>query len=264
MIFDFHTHIFPDALAERAVSGLAQKFPENVKPETDGTLNGLIQSMDRCGVDRSLVVPIATKPTQTERLNRWAADIHHDRVVAFGSINPHTDDYKRDIDLVVSLGLKGIKLHPEYQDFIVDAPDMLKIYDYAFEKDLIIIQHAGEDIAYTAPFRGTPAMFAEVMRVLGGGVMVAAHLGGLLMWDEVQQLLCGTDIYFDCSQSLGKMPKEQFVDIVNAHGADKILFASDSPWGSPLFMKEAVLNSGLSTEQQELIFYKNATRLLRL
>ncbi len=264
MLIDFHTHIFPDNIAERAVSGLASKLPEGRAPETDGTLNGLIENMDRCGVDRSLIVPIATKPTQTESLNRWAADIKSERIIAFGSINPHTDDYKRDIDLVVSLGLKGIKLHPEYQDFLVDAPEMLKIYDYAFDNGLVIIQHAGEDIAYTAPFRGTPTMFKSVMKQLGGGVMVAAHLGGLLMWEEVREVLCGTDIYFDCSQSLEYMPNEQFTDIVNAHGADKILFASDSPWGSPLFMKNAVSKSGLSKEQQEQIFYINAVRILNL
>ncbi len=262
MLFDFHTHIFPDTLAERAVSSLAQKFPESIKPETNGTFQGLLDSMQRSGVDMSLVVPIATKPSQTETLNRWAAEIDHDRVVMFGSINPHTDDYKRDIDLVASLRLKGIKLHPEYQDFLVNDKKMLDIYYYAFEKGLIIIQHAGEDIAYTAPFRGTPEMFADVARQMRGGVMVAAHLGGLLMWEEVREKLCGTEMYFDCSQSLEFMPKEQFVDIVNAHGADKVLFASDSPWGKPAVVKELLDNCGLDAEQRDLICYKNACRLL--
>ncbi len=265
MLIDFHTHAFPDTLAPRAMAGLLKHWVDQpIGPQTDGTLSGLIADMDRCGVDISVVAPIATKPSQTPTLCSWAKDISGERVVAFSSINPHSDDYKADIDIVVSHEIKGIKLHAEYQDFIVDSPKMLKIYDYAFEKGLIILQHSGMDVAFKAPFKSTPKMFADVSKQLGGGVMIAAHLGGIGMWDEVLDMLCGCNVYIDSSQGCDYYSKNQFTDIVAAHGADKILFGSDSPWGSPKREYDAIKKSGLSDEQEKLIFSENAKRLLRL
>ncbi len=265
MLIDFHTHIFPDQLAPRAMAALLTHWVDQpIGPVTDGTLNGLLNNMDSCNVDISVVAPIATKPAQTETLCRWATEISGDRIVVLGSINPHTDDYRRDIDLVVAHGLLGIKLHAEYQDFIVNSPEMLKIYDYAFNKGLFILQHSGYDIAFKPPFRSNPAMFADVAKQLRGGVMIAAHMGSVNMWDEVLEQLCGCNIYLDTSQGFDYYSKKQFTDIVNAHGADKILFGSDSPWGSPARERDGILSCGLSKQQEKLIFEENAKRLLRL
>ncbi len=265
MIIDFHTHIFPDELAPRAMKGLLKHWVDQpIDPVTDGTKAGLIAEMDRTGVDISVIAQIATRPSQTEAGCRFAAEIADDRIIPFGSVNPYSDDYRRDIDLIVSYGLKGIKLHAEYQEFIVNSPEMLRIYDYAFEKGLIILQHSGFDIAYQPPYRSTPAMFADVMRQMKGGVMVAAHLGGVKMWDEVLELLCGTDIYLDTSQGVDYYTKKQFIDIVNAHGADKILFGTDSPWGSATRECKGILSCNFTAEQEYLIFEGNAKRILDL
>ncbi len=264
MLIDLHVHAFADKLVKRAMDGLLSHYEESKKPHTDGSVAGLLSAMERDGVDISVVAPIATKPEQTVALCRWAEEICSDCIVCIGSINPHSDDYRRDIDIVVSHGLKGIKLHAQYQDFIVDDPEMLKIYDYAFEKGLFILQHSGFDIAYNPPFKSTPAMFANVAKQLKGGVMIAAHLGGMFMWDEVLDKLCGSDVYIDCSMGCEQYTQKQFKDIVEAHGADKIFFGSDSPWGNPKKEYDAIKSCGLSQQQQDLIFYKNAKRLLGL
>ncbi len=264
MLIDFHVHAFPDRLAKRAMEGLLSNYEEGKQTHTNGTIANLLSAMEHDGVDISVVLPIATKPEQTKALCSWAANIASEQIIPLGSINPHSDNYRRDIDLVVSYGLKGIKLHAQYQDFIVNAPEMLKIYDYAFNNGLFILQHSGFDIAYKPPFKSTPAMFADVARLLKGGVMIAAHLGGMLMWDEVLDRLCGSNIYLDCSMGSEHYSKEQFCNIVKAHGADKILFASDNPWGNPKKEYNAIKSCGLSQQEQDFIFYKNAKRLLGL
>lgn len=264
MIIDFHTHIFPDKLAERAIKALTEGIDNLYTPVTDGTRDGLLSYMDKNGIDVSVIQPVVTKPSQTEKNNLWAQSICSDRIVAFGGIYPHTEDYKKDIDLIVSLGLKGIKFHAEYQDFMLDDIKMLRIYDYALSKGLILLHHAGFDPAYKPPFRSSPKQFAVLDRELRGGVIIAAHLGGHAQWDEVEQYIAGTGIYIDTSMGFEYYPHEQFLRIVKAHGADKVLFASDSPWSDAASEVKALRALPLSDDEKELILSGNARRILKI
>lgn len=262
MVIDFHTHAFPDAIATRAIETLTKQSRGQCFPCSDGTADGLVKNMDRFGVDLSVVLPVVTKPAQTLTVNTFAKQITGERLISFGGIHPDTDDYKRDIDLVCSLGLPGIKLHPEYQQFDIDEPRMFPLYDYALSKGLMLIFHAGHDPAFDPPWHSSPKRFADVYKTLGGGTIICAHLGGINQWDEVEQHLVGTEVYLDTSMGLDYYSHEQFLRIVKAHGADKILFGSDSPW-SEAGKEIATINSLPLTEQEKtLILCDNAKRLL--
>lgn len=260
MTVDFHTHIFPDGLAPRALQGLSSVSGYN--PVTDMTLSGLLVYMDKHGIDRSVVQPVVTKPSQTVHTNEWAREICSDRIISFGGIHPDTDDYKRDIDFVSSLGLKGLKFHAEYQNFLLDEPRMLRIYDYAASKGLIMLHHAGFDPAFKPPFRTSPKRFAHLLDELPGAIFVAAHFGGQQQWDEVEEYLVGRDIYLDTSMGTKYYGMERFARIVKAHGAEKILFASDSPWSDAASEAAAIGKSALSEREKALILGENAAKLL--
>lgn len=262
MVIDFHTHVFPDKIAERAIASLVASANGAFPPCHDGTLDGLLRNMDAFGVDISVLQPVVTKPSSFLSTNRWVADIHNEKIVAFGGLHPATDNYKRDIDTICGLGCKGIKLHPEYQNFIVDDPAMFPIYDYALSKGLILLIHAGFDPAYQPPFRSNPKMFRHVIDEMKGGTIVAAHLGGQQQWDEVENYLCGTDLYLDTSMGFSHYPSEQFLRIVKSHGADKILFGSDSPWSRADHEISALRSLPLTEEEKDLILFQNAKRLL--
>ena len=267
MIIDFHTHIFPDELAPRAISKLTADILGRYQPRHNGTLAGLLTAMSAAGVDLSVNMPIVTKPSQTRSVNEWAAQLAErsaGRVLSFGGIYPHTDHFRSDIDMVVSLGLPGLKFHAEYQDFVLDDPQMLRIYDYALSRGLIILHHGGLDPAFPAPYRSTPQRFLNVVRALPGGVIIAAHLGGQSQWDEVERVLVGSGIYLDTAMGLELYPHDQFLRIVANHGADKILFASDSPW-SDAGRENAILESlPLAPADIAAISSGNARRLLGL
>ncbi len=262
MIIDFHTHAFPDAIAERAISSLISGCKGEYMPCSDGTIAGLLNNMDKFGIDVSVLQPVITKPSQTKTLNEWAKAQECEKIISFGGIHPATDDYKRDIDFVCSLGLKGIKLHPEYQNFEVDAPDMLKIYDYALSRGLVILFHAGYDPAYPPPIRSNPKKFAEISKQMQGGVMIAAHLGGQRQWDDVEKYLAGSDMYIDTSMGMQYYSHEQFLRIAEKHGYDKILFGTDSPWSKGDGEIDAINSLPITQEQKEKIFHKNAERIL--
>ncbi len=263
-MIDFHTHAFPTSLAEKAMSVLLESIDNLYTPVTDGTLAGLLRNMNEWNIDISVVLPVVTKESQARKTNIWAKEICSEKIICFGGIYPHSENCFEEIDFIAESGLKGIKFHPEYQDFILDDKKMLKIYDYALSKGLILVFHAGFDPAFPEPFRSSPERFANVLDAMKGGSIVAAHYGGHAQWDDVERYLVGRNIYLDTSMGFDYYSREQFLRIARNHGFDKILFASDSPWSNAKTEIEHIKSLGLSKNEMDLIFYKNAKKLLNI
>jgi predicted TIM-barrel fold metal-dependent hydrolase len=264
MTIDFHVHVFPDDLAERALSSLLANINNLFTPVNNATISGLLQTMDAWNIDISVVQPVITKQSQMQKTNEWARSICSDRIISFGGIYPHTDNYKRDIDFVAGLGLKGLKFHAEYQDFRIDDEKMLKIYDYALSKGLIILHHAGADPGFPAPYKSSPRQFAKIVDAMKGGIIVAAHFGGHAQWDDVEKYLAGKNIYLDTAMGFEYFSHEQFLRIVKKHGADKVLFASDSPWSNAKTEIEHLKALPISESEKKNILCDNAKRLLKI
>ena len=264
MIIDIHTHVFPDELAERAIAENIEGIDITYHPVSDGTVSGLMRNMDEWGIDISVLQPVVMKQAQFRKINEWTASVCSDRIMAFGGVFPHTDDYRRDIDFVAELGLRGLKLHPEYQDFVVDDERMLGLYDYALSKGLILLFHAGVDTAYPPPVKSTPYRFARIAEAMRGGVIITAHLGGYEQWDEVEEALAGTDVYMDTSTGFEYFSKEQFLRILEKHGADRILFASDAPWSNAKDEMEIIRALPIPDGDKAAILSGNAKRILNI
>ncbi len=262
MVIDFHTHVFPDSIAERAITALSNGC--GIIPSFDGTLQGLETSMDKSGINISVHMPVVTKPSQTRNANDWAAQTQNDKILAFGALHPENSDWKVEVDRIVELGLKGIKMHPDYQGFYVNEPKMLPVYDYILSNELILLFHAGVDIGLPEPYHCTPQHLVNVIDVMQGGIIVAAHLGGHAMWDDVEQHLVGKNIYFDTSMGLNYYGIEQFKRIIDMHGYGKILFGTDSPWDDQYGELKRIKNAGLTSEQLHAILYENAYSILKL
>jgi len=262
LIIDFHTHCFPDELAVKAVASLSEKG--GIPAMLDGTLSDLKRSMKVNRITASVVFNIATKPSQAAKINDWAALTQDECIIPFGSIHPHCGDWENELKRIKELGLKGIKFHPEYQDFYVDDEAMFPIYELAFELGLVIAFHAGEDIGFEPPYHCTPERLDTLLNRFKGGKIVAAHMGGYKHWDEVEKCLVGKDIYFDSSFAVGIMDSEQARRIIYNHGYDKIVFGSDSPWKDQGWSVQCIKSLCLAPEIEEAIFYKNAVKLLGL
>lgn len=265
MVIDFHTHVFPDKLAERALSVLSiNAKAAGYEPVHNLTKKGLVEKMDEYGIDVSLVCPVATKPTQSEKNLAWGLTINDDRIITIAGLFPDDESWKKNVDKAVAMGYKGIKLHPEYQDFILDEERMLPLYDYAFNKGLFILFHAGYDPIGKEPFKSNPQMFVHLVEEFKGAKIVAAHFGGQAQWDDVYKYLAGKDIYLDTSMGFKYYSKEQFLSIFEKHGSDKILFGSDSPWSNAGEELSILDNMPITKEQKDNILYKNAVKLLGL
>ena len=263
MIIDIHTHIFPDELAPRAKKALIENAHGEYIPMHDMTKEALIDCMDRSGVDISVIQPVVTKRHQVETVNEWADRIKDDRIIPFAGMWPHSDDWKEQIDTIAKTGFKGIKFHCEYQDFSVDDPAMLPIYDRAFDRGLILLFHAGYDPISTGPLKSSPRQFANIAKELRGGVIIAAHLGGCRQWDEVAENYAGHDeIYIDTSMGMKYYSHDTFLNIVKAMGVDHILFGSDSPWTDPGEEIRILKTLPLTDDEKDMILCRNARKLL--
>jgi len=262
MVVDFHVHCFPDELAATAVPRLAAVA--GISPQLDGTVSGVRRSMKDSGVDCSVVLNIATKPQQTEKINDWAAEICGEGIVAFGSVHPDFPHWRNELDRIHELGLKGIKYHPDYQEFFADEDRMFPVYEYALSLGLILLFHAGVDIGLEPPYHCTPERLKRVVEAFPGAPIVAAHMGGFRYWDEVEELLAGKDFYLDTSYSLGHMDDFHTRTLIEKHGFQRILFATDSPWGDQSAELEKLRGLKLGEEAETAILGGNAARLLGL
>lgn len=282
MIIDFHTHTFPDRIAAKTVEALSRV--SHSQPFSDGTNAGLIRNMRRSGIDFSVILPVATSPRQVVHVNDAAAALNEtyraDGLFSFGCIHPDFPDFRAELARVKDLGLKGIKLHPVYQQTDIDDPKFLRIIDRAAELGLIVTTHAGLDIGYPGEVCCSPRMCRHVVREIGPFRFVLAHMGGWRNWDEVPELLADTGVYLDTAFSTGSivplndghyrpedlpmMGPEDFLALVRAFTPDRILFGTDSPWSSPEESLEFMKNLPVSGEVLEKMLGGNAEKLLGL
>lgn len=265
MIIDFHTHIFPEAIAAKSIAVLEKR--SGVNAATDGTLEGLLASMDTDGIDLSVIQPVVTKPSQFHSVNTFAAEVNRKyagKLLSFGGIHPDSEDYKAELEQIKALGLPGIKLHPDYQGVMIDDERYMRIIQYADELDLIILVHVGIDIGLPDPVHCPPDRLRRVIDAIHPKKLVAAHYGGWRQWDMVYDYLAGQDVYLDLSFTLEYIDKAMVYKILEKHGAEKMLFATDSPWGGQKVQVELLHDLGLAPEIEEAIFSGNAKKLLNI
>ena len=267
MVIDFHSHIFPEKIASRTIEileGIA-----HVKAFSNGKEEGLLSSMEAAGVDVSLVLPVVTKPEQFASVSHFAAQLNEayqdrrPRLFSFGGIHPESADYKEKLRAIRDMGLRGIKLHPDYQETYFDDIRYMRILDYASELGLISLIHAGVDIGFPEHVHCTPQMARRVLDEVAPQNMVLAHYGGFAMWEDVEELLAGRDVYFDTAYTLGFLEDEVFLRILKKHGADKVLFATDSPWSGQRESLDHLMQLPICPEDRDKILWRNAERLLQ-
>ena len=268
-MIDFHTHAFPDSLAKRAVASLQEgvrRADEGFDDTAfaDGTTAGLCGLMEKSGVVLSVLLPVATRPGQPDGINRWAAELSekYPQIIPFGAVFPDENAF-RELEDIAARGFKGIKLHGDFQGFYADEPRMTDIYRRCGELGLIVVHHAGFDCVSPHDIHVTPERMANVLDRVSGVTFVLAHMGGVRCEDRAAELLSGAEgLNVDTSYSAGRISPEKMRMYIDSFGADRVLFASDSPWNDPSEVAALIGDTGISESEKELIFHCNAERLL--
>lgn len=270
MIIDFHTHIFPEKIALKTIEHLESLT--SGKASTDGTINGLLKQMEKANADISICLPVLTKPSQYDSVLKFAIEVNElfknvkgRKLISFAGIHPLCEDIEGKMKLIKDSGIKGVKIHPDYQETPIDHEGYIRILKSAKENDLIVVTHSGIDDGYKdKSLNCPPDLVKKVIKEVDHKKFVLGHYGAHAQWEEVFEKLCGEDVYFDTAFTLHEIDEELFKKILFKHGEDKVLFATDCPWRDMGEDVDTLKSYDLPKETLDKIFYKNALELLGL
>ncbi len=281
MIIDFHTHTFPAAIAGKALVKLVSN--SHTRAFLDGTAQALLESRKAAGIDRCVVLPVATAARQVPHINdaAIAANLRSGETGLFslGAMHPDCESPAEELTRLKAAGIPGIKLHPPYQGIDFDDRRTLRVLAACAERDLFVVLHAGWDVGLPGEAQAMPEKIFRALQAVGPVRLICAHMGGWRCWDAVEALLAETSVCIDTAFSLGKMtPAEdghawteetlrmldpaRFVRLARRFGAERVFFGTDSPWADQ--RKELAQIRALPLSDQELsaILGGSACRLM--
>ena len=259
-IVDFHTHAFPDNLASRAIKAIEEK--SGISAKMDGTVSCLMVSMDTCGIEKSVVCSIATKPSHFTSIFEWSKKIRSDRIIPLPSIHPDDPEAEERISMVKKEGFIGIKMHPYYQDFLLDEPRMFPLYEKVSLENLLLVMHTGFDFAFQKIRKADPEKVIRIVDMFPCLKIVLTHMGGWKDWDRVEELIAGKKLYMEISFSLEFLGKKKAREIILKHPEEYVLFGTDAPWISQKETLKLFRSLSLGGHLENLILRKNAMAFL--
>ncbi len=261
-LIDFHCHIYPEKIAERAVEGTDTFY--GLHSECKGTAADLLEKGVKDGVDHFLVQSVATTPKQVASINEFIAgevEKSNGMFTGYGTLHPDSGDIKADFQHLKSLGLKGVKLHPDIQRFKIDDYRCLKIYELCESDGIPILMHTGDRrFDFSNPNRMLP-----IMEIYTGLTVIGAHLGGWSVWDEAAERMANLpNFYVDTSSSFRFMSHKKAKELIRKWGANKVLFGTDYPMWSVASELKAIFELGLDESEYQCILNMNAKKILNL
>lgn len=258
-VIDTHCHIYPDKIAQKAAAGIGSFY--DIGMNFDGRLDTLKAVSARAHVVHSVIFSVATTPHQVHSINTFIAENVRQsggRFTGLGTLHPDSETMEADIDELQSLGLKGVKLHPDVQQFPIDGPAGRLICRLCEARGLPLLLHAGDyRYDYSNVNRLIPLLedFPKLQ-------MIGAHFGGWSVWPQAAEALHGyPNLMVDASSTFHWVSRDTAKKLISLYGADRVLFGSDFPMWDPKDEIEYLLSLGLTDDALEHIFYKNAQRL---
>lgn len=263
MLIDFHTHAFEDTLAAKAIPFLEEEG--HIQAATDGRTSSLIAAMDRAGIDRSVICPIATKPTHFDGIRRWARKVRtqEPRLEMLLSVHPDDPEALAHIDQTAAEGFNGLKFHPYYQKFVLDDERLFPLYERIAARGLLAVFHTGFDMAYPPERICDPIRIRHVIDTFPTLKLVATHLGGWRDWENSRTYLIGRPVYIETSFCLHEMPPAEARAMILDHAPGYILFGTDSPWSDQTEELARWHALGLPDDVLAAALGGNAARLLQ-
>lgn len=261
-IINAHCHIYPDKIASKAVDGIKNFYDLNMS--LDGTVNGLIEDGNTVGVNHYLIHSVATTPKQVKSINEFIAEsvnTNPEIFTGFGTLHPDSEDMQGDFDHLIELGLKGVKIHPDFQQFAMNEYRAFKMGEIINEGNVPLLVHCG-DFRYNY---SNPEQIKAFLDKFPNLTFIGAHFAGWSVWEDATEKLAGIpNLYVDLSSSLYDLTPETAVDLIHAYGSDKVLWGTDYPmWDSPSEM-EYFNKLNLSEKEKSQILYDNAAKILGL
>lgn len=260
-IIDAHCHIYPDKIAQKASESTGVFY--GIPALLDGKISTLLEHGEKAGIEHFVVQSVATNPKQVSSINNFIADSvikSNGKFTGLGTLHPDSEDIEADVNEIIKLGLRGVKLHPDIQKFKIDDYRMLKIYELC-EGRLPILMHTGDSrFDLSNPNRMLPIL--EIYKDL---TVIGAHFGGWSVWEEATEKLSRFENFFvDCSSSFYAFNLEKCKELIMAYGTDRVLFGTDYPIWKPEIELERFMQIDLTEQEREDILFNNAKKMFHI
>ncbi|VVB71632.1 Amidohydrolase [uncultured archaeon] len=222
--------------------------------------------MNRSGIARSVLLPLAKGCEDFPGLNDWVLSVSGDGLIAFGAVHPFMSNLEQELDRLAEAGVRGIKMMPLLQEFYPDDPRMERFYEAVIDRKMLLVTHAGRDPLNRPEVYGTPERFARTIECYPELNLELAHLGGLRMWDDVRKYILPARgrVCFDTAYVSFYMGPLEMIEMIEDIGPERILFGSDYPWEDPGRAAQIIIGLGFSEADNEAILWRNAARILGL
>lgn len=223
-----------------------------------------MKEADIAGIDRCIVQSVATTPKQVKSINDFIAsqvDLFPEKLVGLGAVHPESEYIAGDINYIIELGFKGVKIHPEIQGFPLDYSGYYRIFEELEKNGLVLLMHSG-DLRYDC---SNPNKLIPMLKDFPDLTVIGAHFGGWSNWKNAHKVLSGIpNLYVDCSSSFGYLTKEETLAIIRDYGAERVLFGTDYPMWVPKDELEYFFELDLGEDEKHLILSENARRVFGL
>ena len=256
---DIHTHIYPDMVAEKAAQSIRDFY--KIGDTMNGTVQMLLDRGGQVGIEKFVALPVAIRADRVQSINNFIHQqtLEHDCFVGFGTVHADMQDIPGEVERIISMGLRGIKIHPDCQKFDIDDPKLFPLYD-SIQGRIPIILHMG-DQRYS---HSHPARLRHIMDEFPKLEVIAAHFGGYTVYEIARQELQDTNCIMDVSSSLMFMEPGVAEKYINLYGAERLAFGTDYPLWDPVKEVQRFLDLKITPEQKEQIAWKTAKEFLHL
>ena len=259
-IIDFHVHIYPEKIAEKAVQSVGDFY--NLKMSGSGTSETILDTGKKIGITSCVVHSVAVSASRVEAINDYIASEckKHSEFYGFGTMHADYDNKIEETKRFLNLGLKGVKIHPDTQLFDMDDKRMFELYDFLQQTKTPILIHTGD---YRYDF-SHPRRLKNLLKLFPDLIAIGAHFGGWSVYDLALEYLKDEKCYLDTSSSLPMIGLKRAKELIRLYGAERMVYGTDFPMWNPEKSLEDFFNIGLTDEENELILNKNAKRILNI
>lgn len=262
-IIDIHAHIYPDAIAAHAAETIGTFY--GIPMSKNGSVSALIEASDKAGIAKNVVHSAAVTANRVSRINDFlmaTVHAHSDRFTGLGTMHPDFENISEELERIKAGGLKGIKLHPDFQHFLLDDEKAINMFRIIADHDLPVLVHTGD---HRYPY-SQPERMARVLDAVPNLKAICAHLGGWSVWSDAWKVLAGRDnVWIDTCSSLYAVEPEEAVEIIRKYGVDHTFFGTDFPmWDSWEELNDRFLKLPLTDEEREKILHINAEQFFNM
>ncbi|MPY86985.1 MAG: amidohydrolase family protein [Luteitalea sp.] len=246
MIVDVHTHVW-----ERG-KHLGEEFLRDAQVAAGDSYRDIAVDLDEHweamqAVDRAVVLGFRARHVGVLVPNEYVADYvrqHPEKLIGFCSVDPQDDDAVEQLEHAVrSLGLRGLKVGPIYQNVHPSDPRFMRLLTRAEALDVPVLIHQGATFCANVSLElANPVLLQSIALALPRLRMVIAHLGHPWIAETLVLIRKHRNLYSDIS-ALYYRPWQFYNALVAAreYGVlDRLLFGSDYPFTTPASSMEAL------------------------